>query len=105
MLSNKVFIGKVGPLFKQALYMTLTQELNYTVIRLSLYFIHTVDGVNANMWHQTVDIILAASLTNPITIFPAEMRSERAVTFDKAKVLFLFTVVKATKNVTIVRTS
>jgi hypothetical protein len=56
---------------------TLTQELNYTAMRLSLYLIHTVDGVNANMWHQTVDIILAASLANPITNFTAEMRIKK----------------------------
>jgi len=35
----------------------LTQELYYTVIRLSLYFTHTVDGMNANTltpkcWHH-----------------------------------------------------
>jgi hypothetical protein len=62
---------------------------------LPLYFILTVGGVNANKLHQTVDIILAASLANPITISTTELRSKKAVTCDKMKVSFVFTVVKA----------
>jgi len=73
---------------------TLTQEINCAVVRLYLYFIYIVDGVNANMWHQIVDIILAASLANSYTIFTIELRSKKALNWEKLKVLFLTTVVK-----------